>query len=187
MNTGRHKAYLFIFILSVSFLGCSLKANSEDVDVALAELIFFPKEAEKILAHRLKDIYEVKGELKNDPTLHETAWGAAYIPHLIIDVEEILKVENSSKNITSSKTGREEYINLTCRQVSEGIHGIYEMDESIQAAIDHKVRVRGLIYRCENNWYICDEDETRVYCTTSGKAYRSDHIELLIQVSTPLF
>ena len=180
MNAKNNKTYLLIFILSLSFLGCSLKENSDDFEVALMKMIYFPEEEEKTLAYRLKDIYEVKGELKNDPILHETAWGAAYIPHLIIHVEEIINVENSSTSMTSLKADEEGYIKLTCRQVSEGVHGIYEMDESIQAAIDRKVRVLGLIYQCEDNWYICDKDEPQVYCTNSGKPYRSDHIELFL-------
>ncbi len=179
MNVKNFISYLIVFIVSISFMGCSLKKSCDDAELALKTMILFPEKGEKTIAHRLKDVYEVKGELNNDPILHETAWGAAYVPHLVINVKEIVKVDNADKNVPSLESRENDYLKLTCRQVSEGIHGIYEMDESIQVAIGQKVRVQGTLYQCEDNWYICEKDETEVYCNINGAANNSNHIELI--------
>lgn len=179
MNVKNFISYLIVFSVSISFIGCSLKKSCDDAELALMIMILFPEKGEKTIAHRLKDVCEVKGELNNDPILHETAWGAAYVPRLVINVEEIIKVDNAHKNVSPLKSSENEYLKLTCRQVSEGIHGIYEMDESIRVAIGKKVRVQGTLYQCEGNWYICEKDETEVYCNINGAANNSNHIELI--------
>ena len=171
--------YVMIFIISISLSGCFLKEGHEAAADAMVIMLLPSETEEKTEAHRLLDVYEVRGLLINDPILHETMWGAAYVPHLVLDVEEIVKVETGAEIGVSPISGKKEYLKLTCRHVSDGIHGIYEMDESIQAAIDQKVRIQGTIYQCKDNWYICEKDETEVYCDMNGKAYHSGHVELI--------
>ena len=54
------------------------------------------------------------------------------------------------------------------------------MGETTADAIDKKVRIQGVVYRCGGNWYICEKDETEIYCDIDGKAaYDSTHIQLI--------
>ena len=168
----------FIFLFSVS--GCFLQ-KGYDAEADLMATILFPAEAdEKTGAHKLMDVYEVRGHLTNESILHETSWGAAYVPHLVLDVEETIKVEPKGKGKTSAVSTQIDYLKITCRQVSEDYHGIYEMGETTAGAIDKKVSVIGAVYRCGDNWYICEKDETEIYCDIDGKAaYDSTHIQLI--------
>lgn len=168
---------VFIFLFLVS--GCFLQ-KGQDASADLMAMILFPTEPdEKTEAHRLMDVYEVRGLLTNESILHETAWGAAYVPHFVLDVEEIRKVLLGAKTKSSPASSKNEYLKLTCREVSDGIHGIYEMDEFLRTAIDQKVQIQGTIYPCGDNWYICDKDETEVYCDSNNKTYHSGHVELI--------
>jgi hypothetical protein len=179
MNVKNFVLYLIAFSVSISFISCSFKNSCDDAELTLMTMILFSENGEETIARRLKGVYEVKGELNNDSILHETAWGAAYVPHLVIKVKEIVKVDNANMKVPSLKSGENEYLELTCRQVNKGIHGIYEMDESIQVAIGQKVRVQGALYQCKDNWYICEKDETEVYCNINGTVNNSNHIELI--------
>jgi hypothetical protein len=169
---------VFIFLFFIS--GCFLQ-KAHDAEADLMETILFSSEAdEKTDANKLMDVYEVRGLLTNESILHETAWGAAYVPHLVLDVEETIKVEPKGKGKTSTVSVQNEYLKITCRQVSEDYHGIYEMGETTAAALDKKVTVQGTVYRCGDNWYICEKDETEIYCDANGKeAYSSSHIQLM--------
>jgi len=152
-----------------------------DVQADFMAMILFPVEPdEKTEAHRLIDVYEVRGFLTNESILHETAWGAAYVPHFKLDVEEIIRIEPKDKGVTSPVITQNEYLKITCRQVSDDYNGIYEMGEATAAALDKKVSVQGAVYRCGDNWYICEKDETEIYCDIDGKAaYDSTHIQLM--------
>lgn len=169
-----------VFICLFFISGCFLQ-KGHDAEADLMATILFPTEAdEKTEAHKLRDVYEVRGLLTNESILHETAWGAAYVPHLVLDVEETFEAELKGKDITSTVSTKNEYIRITCRQVSEDYHGIYQMGETTSAALDKKVRVKGVVYRCGDNWYICEKDETEIYCDIDGKAaYDSTHIQLI--------
>jgi len=154
--------------------------KAEEAAAELMVRMLFPTEPdEKTEAHRLTDVYEVRGLLSNESILHQTAWGASYEPHLVLDVEEIRKVLPGAEPKSSPATGKKKYLKLTCRQVSNGIHGIYEMDESLRKAVDQKVEIQGTIYPCGDNWYICDKDKTEIYCDSYGKVYDSSHVELI--------
>jgi hypothetical protein len=64
------------------------------------------------------------------------------------------------------------------------------MGETTAAALDKKISVKGTVYRCGDNWYICDKDETEIYCDANGKeAYDYTHIQLMNfktdEISTP--
>ena len=70
--------------------------------------------------------------------------------------------------------------------INFGMNGRFALEQvdelsgiRIQAAIDQKVRIQGTIYQCKDNWYICEKDETEVYCDMNGKAYHSGHVELI--------
>jgi hypothetical protein len=170
-----------IILVFLSFVsGCFLQ-KGHDAEADLTATILFPVEAdEKTEAHRLMDVYEVRGLLTNESILHETAWGAAYVPHLVLDVEETIKVESKGKGVSSAISTPVEYLKITCRQVSDDLHGIYEMGETTAAALDKKVRIQGAVYRCGDNWYICEKDGTEIYCDIDGKAaYDSTHIQLI--------
>jgi len=169
-------AFIFLFFIS----NCLLQ-KGHDAAADLTATILFPVEAdEKTEAHRLMDVYEVRGLLTNESILHETAWGAAYVPHLVLDVEETIKVESKGKGVSSAISTQVEYLKITCRQVSDDLHGIYEMGEATAAALDKKVSIQGAVYRCGDNWYICEKDETEIYCDIDGKAaYDSTHIHLM--------
>jgi len=144
-------------------------------------LMLFPTESdEKTEPYRLMDIYEVRGLLTNESILHETMWGAAYVPHLELDVEEVIKIDPKDKGLASPVATKNEYMKITCRQVSDDYHGIYQMGEATAAVLDKKVSIQGAVYRCGDNWYICEKDETEVYCDTYGnEAYDSTHIQLM--------
>ncbi|MBW1692747.1 MAG: hypothetical protein JRJ41_01050 [Deltaproteobacteria bacterium] len=163
-----------------SISGCFLQKGN-DAAAELAMLMLFPTESdEKTEPYRLMDIYEVRGLLTNESMLHETMWGAAYVPHLELDVEETIKVEPKGKGNTSTVSAKNEYLKITCHQVSEDYHGIYDMGETTAAALDKKVSVQGTVYQCGENWYICDKDETEIYCDINGKeAYDFTHIQLM--------
>jgi hypothetical protein len=167
----------FMFLFSVS--GCFLQ-KGYDAEADLMATILFPAEADKKAeAYKLMDVYEVRGHLTNESILHETAWGVAYVPHLVLDVEETIKVEPKGKGVTSAVSTQIDYLKITCRQVSEDYHGIYEMGETTAGAIDKKVSVIGAVYRCGDNWYICEKEETEIYCDINGKSYTSSHIQLM--------
>jgi hypothetical protein len=155
--------------------------KGNDAAAELAMLMLFPTEPdEKTEPYRLMDIYEVRGLLTNESILHETMWGAAYVPHLELDVEEVIKIDPKDKGLASPVSTKNEYMKITCRQVSDDYHGIYQMGEATAAALDKKVSIQGAVYRCGDNWYICEKDETEVYCDTYGKeAYNFTHIQLM--------
>lgn len=166
----------FMFLFSVS--GCFLQ-KGHDAEADLMATILFTEEAdEKKEAHRLMGVYEVRGLLTNESKLHETMWGAAYVPHLVLEVEKTIKVEPKGKSVKSAVSTQNEYLKITCRQVSEDYHGTYEMGETTAAALDKKVSIQGIVYRCGDNWYICEKDEAIIYCAIDGKAYNSSHIQL---------
>lgn len=169
-----------VFICLFFISGCFLQ-KGYDASADLMAMILFPTEAdEKTDAFKLMDAYEVRGLLTNESILHETAWGAAYVPHLVLDVEKTIKVKPKGKGPTSAVSTKNEYLKITCRQVSDDFHGIYEMGETTAAALDKKVRIQGAVYRCGDNWYICEKDETEIYCDIDGKAaYDSTHIQLI--------
>ena len=169
-------AFIFLFFVS----GCFLK-EADEAAADLMVMILFPTEPdEKTEAHRLMDVYELRGLLTNESILHETAWGAAYVPHFELDVEEIIRIEPKDKGVTSPVSTKNEYLKITCRQVSDDYHGIYEMGEATAAALDKKVSLQGAVYRCGDNWYICEKDETEIYCDIDSKAaYDSTHIHLM--------
>jgi hypothetical protein len=167
-----------MFLVSVS--GCYLQKGHDAAADLMATILVSAEPDEKTEAHRLMDVYEVRGFLTNESILHETAWGAAYVPHLELDVEEIIGIEPKDKGVTSPVSTKNEYLKITCRQVSDDFHGIYEMGETTAAALDKKVRIQGAVYRCGDNWYICEKDETEIYCDIDGKAaYDSTHIQLI--------
>ena len=169
---------IFIFIILIS--GCFLQKGN-DAAADLAMLMLLPTESdEKTEPYRLMDVYEVRGFLTNDSILHETMWGAAYAPHLELDAEEVIKIESKDKDVTPPVSTKNEYLKITCRQVSEDYNGIYDMGETTAAALDKKISIQGAIYRCGDNWYICDKDETEIYCDANGKkAYDYSHIQLM--------
>jgi hypothetical protein len=173
---------LYGIVLTCLFFvsGCFFqKAN--DAEAELMAMILFPAETdEKTEAHKLTDVYEIRGLLTNESILHETAWGAAYVPHLVLDVDEIIRVEPKDKGAIPQTSTQNEYLKITCRQISEDYHGTYEMGETTAAALDKKVSIQGIVYRCGDNWYICEKDETEIYCDIDGKAaYDSTHIQLI--------
>ncbi|MBW2219623.1 MAG: hypothetical protein JRF40_09065, partial [Deltaproteobacteria bacterium] len=90
-----------------------------------------------------------------------------------------IKVKPKVKGPSSAVSTKNEYLKITCRQVSDDFHGIYEMGETTADALDKKVRIQGVVYRCGGNWYICEKDETEIYCDIDGKAYASSHIQLM--------
>jgi len=169
-------AFIFLFFVS----GCFLKKR-DDAAAEITAMILVPIEPdEKTRAHRLMDVYEVRGLLTNESILHETAWGAAYVPHFELDVEKIIRIEPKDKGVASTVSTKNEYLKITCRQVSNDYNGIYEMGEATAAALDKKVSIQGAVYRCGDNWYICEEGETEIYCDIDGKAaYDSTHIHLM--------
>ncbi len=167
-------AVIFSFFVS----GCFSKKSDDAAADLMATILVSAEPDEKTEAHRLMDVYEVRGFLTNESILHETAWGAAYVPHLELDVEEIIGIEPKDKGVTSPVSTENEYLKITCRQVSDDFHGIYEMGEATAAALDKKVSIQGAVYRCGDNWYICEEDETEIYCDIDGKAYTSSDIQL---------
>ena len=169
---------VFIFLFFVS--GCFLQ-KWDDAAGDLAATILLPAETdEKTEAHRLTDVYKVRGLLTNESILHETAWGAAYVPHLVLDVEETIKVKPKGKGVASAVSTQNEYLKITCRQVSDDYHGIYQTGEATAAALDKKVSIQGTVYRCGNNWYICEKDENKIYCDIDGKtANDPTHIQLM--------
>jgi hypothetical protein len=168
--------FIFLFLIP----GCFLQ-EVHDAEADLLVSVLFPSEAdEKTQAHRLMDVYEVRGFLTNEPILHESMGGAAYVPHLELDVEEIIKIEPKDKGVASPVSTKNEYLKITCRQVSDDFHGIYQMGEATAAALGKRVSIQGTVYRCGDNWYICEKDETEIYCDTNGKeAYVSSHIQLM--------
>ena len=126
------------------------------------------------------EVYEVRGLPTNEAILHEGMWGAAYAPHLELDVEEVIIIELKDKDVTPPVSAKNEYLKITCSQVSEDYNGIYDMGETTAAALDKKVSIQGAIYRCDDNWYICDKDETEIYCDANGKeAYDYSYIQLM--------
>jgi len=169
---------VFIFLFFVS--GCFLQKWDDAAGDLAATILLPPETDEKTEAHRLMDTYEVRGLLTNESILHETAWGAAYVPHLVLDVEETIKVKPKGKGVASAVSTQNEYLKITCRQVSADFYGIYEMGETTADAIDKKVSIQGAVYRCGDNWYICEKDETEIYCDIDGNAgYDSTHIQLM--------
>ena len=168
----------FMFLFSVS--GCFLQ-KGYDAEADLMATILFPAEADKKTeAYKLMDVYEVRGHLTNESILHETMWGAAYVPHLELDVEEVIKIDPNDMGLASPVSTKNEYKKITCRQVSDDYHGIYQMGEATAGALGKKVSIQGAVYRCGDNWYICEKDETEVYCDSYGKeAYDFTHIQLM--------
>ena len=169
-------AFIFLFLVS----GCFLK-KGDDAAAEMTAILLVPIKAdEKTEAHRLTDVYKVRGLLTNESILHETAWGVAYVPHFELDVEEIIRIDPKNKDVMSPVSTKNEYLKITCRQVSDDYHGIYEMGEATAAALDKKVSIQGAVYRCGDNWYICEKVETEIYCDIDGKAaYDSTHIHLM--------
>ena len=169
-----------IFISLFLIPGCFLQEAQEAEADLLVSVLFSSEEDEKTPAHRLTGVYEVRGFLTNEPILHESMGGAAYVPHLELDVEEIIKIEPEDKGAASPAPTKNEYLKITCRQVSDDFHGIYQMGEATAAALDQRVSIQGAVYRCGDNWYICEKDETEIYCATNGEeAYDSTHIQLI--------
>jgi len=172
--------YGFVFVLLFLISGCYAQ-KSHDAEADLLLSILSPSEGdEKTEARRLMDIYEIKGFLTNEPILHESAWGAAYVPHLELDVEEIIKIDLKEEGLASTKSTKNEYLKITCRQISEDYHGIYQMGETTSNALTKTVSIQGSVYRCGCNWYICEKDEIEIYCDADGKkAYDSTHVQLI--------
>ena len=133
--------FIFLFLIS----GCFLQ-KVHDAEADLMAMILFSAEAdEKTEANKLMDVYEVRGFLTNDSILHESAWGAAYAPHLELDAEEVIKIESKDKDVTPPVSTKNEYLKITCRQVSEDYNGIYDMGETTAAALDKKISIQGAI------------------------------------------
>ena len=172
--------YGVVFICLFFVSGCFFQ-KWHDASADLMAMILFPAETdEKTEAHELTDVYEVRGLLTDESILHETAWGAAYVPHLQLDVEEIIRIEPKGESVISQVSTQKEYLKITCRQVNEDYHGIYGMGETTAAALDKKVKIQGAVYRCGDNWYICEKDETKIYCDADGEAaYDYTHIQLI--------
>lgn len=124
----------------------------------------------------LPGVYEVWGLLTNQEKLVESSGGAVYVPHLVLDVDKVVKVEAKVRGTTA--TGDKKFLKLTWDQIEESWFGIYGIKEPLKSFFNKKLHIRGIIYnQCGRGWYLSREDD-ETHCGSVLNPTDPTHIEL---------
>jgi hypothetical protein len=126
----------------------------------------------------LSGAYEVRGFIANEEELIESSGGAAFVPHLVLNVVKVSKVAAGASGIYIRAMGEQEFLELRWSQIKNSLRGVYGINEPLKSFLNKKVSINGSIYnQCGNGWYLCEEgDET--HCGSIFNPVDPTHIEL---------